>query len=52
MAHIGGSASAEIDAPIDEVWRTVEDVLTAPDWQGALWRCPPWSARPMNARCW
>ena len=33
---MGGSASAEIDAPIDEVWRTVEDVLTAPDWQGGL----------------
>lgn len=36
MAHMGGSASAEIDAPIDEVWAVVEDVLTAPDWQGGL----------------
>jgi carbon monoxide dehydrogenase subunit G len=36
MAHMGGSASAEIDAPMDEVWAVVEDVLTAPDWQGGL----------------
>jgi carbon monoxide dehydrogenase subunit G len=36
MAHMGGSASAEIDAPLDEVWAVVEDVLTAPDWQGGL----------------
>jgi carbon monoxide dehydrogenase subunit G len=36
MAHLGGSASEEIDAPLDEVWGVVEDVLTAPDWQGGL----------------
>lgn len=36
MAHMGGSASEEIDASIDEVWAVVEDVLTAPDWQGGL----------------
>lgn len=36
MAHMGGTASAEIDAPLDEVWAVVEDVLTAPDWQGGL----------------
>jgi carbon monoxide dehydrogenase subunit G len=36
MAHMGGSASDEIDAPLDEVWAVVEDVLTAPDWQGGL----------------
>lgn len=36
MAHMGGSASAEIAASIDEVWAVVEDVLTAPDWQGGL----------------
>lgn len=36
MGHMGGSASAEIDAPVDEVWAVVEDVLTAPDWQGGL----------------
>jgi len=36
MAHMGGSASAEIDAPIDAVWAVVEDVLIAPRWQGGL----------------
>ena len=36
MAHMGGSASAEIDAPLEEVWAIVEDVLSAPDWQGGL----------------
>jgi hypothetical protein len=36
MAHRGGSASAEIDAPLEEVWAVVEDVMTAPEWQGGL----------------
>jgi ribosome-associated toxin RatA of RatAB toxin-antitoxin module len=36
MARMGGSASAEIDAPVNEVWAVVEDVLTAPDWQGGV----------------
>lgn len=36
MAHMGGSASAEIEAPIDRVWSVVEDVLSAPEWQGGL----------------
>jgi carbon monoxide dehydrogenase subunit G len=36
MAHLGGSNSADIDAPIHEVWAVVEDVATAPDWQGGL----------------
>lgn len=36
MAHLGGTASAEIDAPVEQVWAVVEDVLTAPDWQGGL----------------
>ncbi len=36
MAHLNGSASAEIDAPLGEVWALVEDVLTAPEWQGGL----------------
>jgi carbon monoxide dehydrogenase subunit G len=36
MAKMGGSASAEIEAPLDEVWAVVEDVATAPDWQGGL----------------
>jgi uncharacterized protein YndB with AHSA1/START domain len=36
MAHMGGSASEEIDAPLGEVWAVVEDVLAAPEWQGGL----------------
>jgi ribosome-associated toxin RatA of RatAB toxin-antitoxin module len=36
MANIGGTASTEIEAPIDQVWAVVEDVLTAPDWQAGL----------------
>ena len=36
MARMGGRASAEIDAPLEEVWSVVEDVLTAPEWQGGL----------------
>jgi ribosome-associated toxin RatA of RatAB toxin-antitoxin module len=36
MAHLGGSASSEIDAPLEQVWTVVEDVLSAPDWQGGL----------------
>jgi carbon monoxide dehydrogenase subunit G len=36
MAHLGGTASSEIDAPLDDVWAIVEDVLSAPDWQGGL----------------
>ena len=36
MGMLGGEASAEIDAPIDEVWTVVEDVGTAPDWQDGL----------------
>lgn len=38
MAHLGGTASAEIDAPIERVWAEVEDVLAAPEWQGGLVR--------------
>lgn len=33
---MGGSASAEIDSPVEEVWAVVEDVLTAPEWQGGV----------------
>ena len=36
MGNLGGSSTAEIDAPIDEVWAIVEDVVSAPDWQGGL----------------
>ena len=36
MARLQGSTSAEIDAPLAEVWALVEDVMTAPEWQGGL----------------
>jgi carbon monoxide dehydrogenase subunit G len=36
MAKLGGTASAEIDAPLEDVWAIVEDVESAPDWQGGL----------------
>ena len=36
MAHLGGSASTEIEAPREQVWAIVEDVLSAPEWQGGL----------------
>lgn len=36
MADLSGSASVEIDAPIEQVWEIVQDVLDAPNWQGGL----------------
>jgi uncharacterized protein YndB with AHSA1/START domain len=36
MAHLGGEAKIEIDAPIEQVWAIVEDVKIAPDWQDGL----------------
>lgn len=36
MAPLSGSSTAEIEAPIAEVWALVEDVEKAPDWQGGL----------------
>ena len=36
MAPLNGSSTAEIDAPLDDVWTLVEDVEQAPDWQGGL----------------
>jgi ribosome-associated toxin RatA of RatAB toxin-antitoxin module len=36
VPRIRGSASVEIGAPVEAVWVVVEDVLTAPDWQGGL----------------
>lgn len=36
MANIGGAASIEIDAAIDEVWAVCEDVASAPEWQHGL----------------
>jgi uncharacterized protein YndB with AHSA1/START domain len=36
MGTISGSSTADIDAPIEEVWALVEDVEQAPEWQGGL----------------
>lgn len=36
MGSLGGSASAEIDAPLEKVWEVVADVESAPDWQGGM----------------
>lgn len=36
MAHMGGSATEEIDAGVEEVWAVVADVLSAPEWQGGV----------------
>jgi carbon monoxide dehydrogenase subunit G len=36
MGNLTGSSTAEIDAPLAQVWAVVEDVESAPDWQGGL----------------
>ena len=36
MGTVTGSSVAEIEAPLDQVWAIVEDVLSAPEWQGGL----------------
>ena len=36
MANLTGSSTAEIDAPRDQVWALVQDVESAPEWQGGL----------------
>jgi ribosome-associated toxin RatA of RatAB toxin-antitoxin module len=36
VSKLTGSSTAEIEAPIDQVWALVEDVEKAPDWQGGL----------------
>lgn len=36
MGVLTGSSSAEIDAPLEQVWKAVEDVEKAPDWQGGM----------------
>jgi len=41
VAHLDGASSVEIEAPIEQVWAVVEDVATAPQWQGGLDRLTP-----------
>ncbi|HEY1518985.1 MAG TPA: SRPBCC family protein [Solirubrobacteraceae bacterium] len=36
MANVTGSSTAEIEAPRDRVWALVEDVESAPQWQGGV----------------
>ncbi len=36
MGTVSGNSTAEIDAPLDDVWALVEDVERAPEWQGGL----------------
>jgi carbon monoxide dehydrogenase subunit G len=36
MANLTGSSTAEVDAPLEEVWALIEDVEAAPQWQGGL----------------
>ncbi len=36
MANLTGDSTAEINAPLDRVWALVEDVESAPGWQGGL----------------
>ena len=36
MAKLTGSSTAEIDAPLAQVWDLVQNVESAPDWQGGL----------------
>jgi ribosome-associated toxin RatA of RatAB toxin-antitoxin module len=36
MTMVTGSSTAEVDAPLDQVWALVQDVERAPEWQGGL----------------
>ena len=36
MTMLAGSSTAEINAPLGQVWALVEDVERAPGWQGGL----------------
>jgi carbon monoxide dehydrogenase subunit G len=41
MSNISGSASTEIDAPLDAVWAVVQDVEHWAEWQGTLGQITP-----------
>jgi carbon monoxide dehydrogenase subunit G len=36
VSKLSGSSTAVVEAPIEQVWAVVEDVETAPQWQGGL----------------
>ena len=36
MGMLGGRASTEVDAPLEECWALAEDVAIAPEWQNGL----------------
>jgi carbon monoxide dehydrogenase subunit G len=36
MGNLTGTSTADIDAPPERVWKLVEDVERAPEWQGGL----------------
>lgn len=36
MGAMTGTATAEIDAPLERVWKIVQDVEIAPEWQGGM----------------
>jgi carbon monoxide dehydrogenase subunit G len=36
MSTLTGTSTAEIEAPLEEVWKLVEDIEVAPEWQGGL----------------
>ncbi len=36
MAPLSGSSTAEINVPLQRVWELVEEVETAPQWQGGV----------------
>ena len=33
---VSGNSTAEIEAPLEQVWEVIEDVESAPQWQGGL----------------
>lgn len=36
MSTLTGTSTAEIDAPLEQVWKQLEEVEAAPEWQGGL----------------
>jgi ribosome-associated toxin RatA of RatAB toxin-antitoxin module len=41
MGQLGGTASREVDAPIEKLWAIVEDVASSPEWQSGLEEIEP-----------